>query len=130
MSPATPNVLVVEDEPCVMTIYRAFLSSVGLEMEALDHTGKAIDEVVAGIESSIARVLILDGNYRGGSAADILGRIAHTGKRSVVVTASERVIGQVKATFPETPTFLKGSREADLLVISRLVRDYVQELSS
>ena len=130
MSPATPNVLVVEDEPCVMTTYRAFLRSVGLEMEALDHTGKAIDEVVAGIESSIARVLILDGNYRDGSAADILGRIAHTGKRSVVVTASDKVIQQVKQQFPNTPTFLKGSPAADLRVISKLVHDYVQELAA
>ncbi len=130
MSSATPNVLVVEDEAPIMATYRVFLNSMGLQTEELDHRGKAVEEIVASIENSIARVLILDGQYSNGSAADILGRIAHTNKKAVVVTASDTVVKQVNAMFPETRTFLKGSREADLRVISKLVHDYVQELAA
>ena len=130
MLTATPDVLLVEDEAALRTLYGLFLKGAELSVEELDHRGKFVEDLIVAIKTSLAQVLVLDGNYRDGTAVDILRGIESSGKKSVVVTANEDIMNAVSQEFPSTPVFLKGSPKGDMRVICKTVHDYVRGMAA
>lgn len=130
MEAATPDVLVVEDDATQRMLYGLFLKAAGLSVEELNHQGRLVEDLIGAINASLAKVIILDGNYRGGTAEDVLRGIEGSGKKSVVVTASQAIIDAVSRGFPSTPVFLKGSPKGDMPVICNTVHDYVKGMAA
>lgn len=122
----SPDILIVDDSEAIRSTLSQMVGAPHRSIEQLDSTGMSVETVAQKVMVSTARVISLDGNYRDGTAVNILSKVEPNQKKFIVLTGDNAVAEQVKTFYPQVTVIVKCT-PGDLKNYRETVRRYTPE---
>ena len=108
--------IVVEDDNSLLMVYPELLGVLGVATELINSTNKGIETVIDELRKAITNtapvLIILDGQYKGGTAVEIIRSLQGDlkGIAVAVFSGDARLVSSVQAQYPDVHAEGKPAR--------------------